>query len=152
MLLRWDGPEQIVETEIARCLSDPERAAVGFLSAKVSSKCERSRGKLSCPLTEAIGLGEQCGAEHKGLVDAWLGPDGVPSRCAEVPDTAFNQAVYNEVAVETKGDRVIVDDSGTGTDGPDSKTWSWKERFEFQRVGSSLKLVSKTATGSPRRY
>jgi hypothetical protein len=157
VVLRWDGPHEVVEKEIARCLSDPERALLGWASARVSSQCDWKSdtgsppdAKMDCPLTTAIGLFDQCGERHKAFLTQWLGEDQLPPQCARIPMTAFHQSVWDEIGIETRDDHIIMDMKGIGTDGPTSKGWQWSERHEVEVVdGKRLKWVKKTIKGSP---
>ena len=148
----------VIDHEAARKLTDPERAAVGYLAAQINADCSWhlqpefapdgavSQGELECELTRALGLGYQCGDAHRDFLRKWLGDD-IPSRCRKVPRTAFVQSTLDDVRVDVQKDRVIVTYSALKTEGPGGKTWSWSEVLEFSLVGPTrLKVEKETIT------
>lgn len=139
-------------------LSDAERAAVGYLSTTVGTDCtwtsapspDGGAGKMRCELTDALGLGEQCGAKHRAFILGWLGDDA-PSRCAQIPTTAFSQSAFDELRLERDGDRVVVDYAVVHTAGPTGPTHSWSETIRFAPRGAQgLRIESRRVTkGKP---
>lgn len=157
--LLWMGKdyEIVIDREALACLSNAERAAVGYVAAVVGSQCswvkhpdaEGRGGQMHCKLTTALGLGHQCQERHKGLLARWLG-DQIPSKCWMIPTTAFAQAVVDEVTLARQGSRIKVAFKATGTTGPSGKAWSWSETLVFEENGpETLKLVRHDVKGKP---
>jgi len=146
---------QLAHDEIA-CLSDAERAAVGYVGTVVGSECRWTKdpdpygegGHMECKLTKALGLGLQCEDAHKSFLKQWLGDD-IPPRCWKIPITAFSQAVLDELTLTTEGNRTIVAFKASGTTGPGGKGWSWSEKLIFEPRGERLKLAKREVQGKP---
>ncbi|MEZ4223422.1 MAG: hypothetical protein R3B13_20920 [Polyangiaceae bacterium] len=150
--------EAVVDHDAAARLTDAERAAVGYLAAQINADCRWSthpevgadgsvtEGDLECELTRALDLGYQCGDEHREFVTGWLA-EYAPSRCSKVPATAYVQSALDEVAVDTRGNVVVVKYTAVKTEGPGAKTWKWSEAIEFERIGATrLKLANSKIT------
>jgi len=142
------------------CLSDAERAAVGYVSAELVSHCEwatlpehTTPGHLDCPYTTALGFGYQCEEKHRSFLLRWLAED-LPPTCAIKPDTAYQQELLVKLEFSSIGARIKVNYEGVGTTGPGAKGWSWTETLVFERRGADrIKLVRRSAKGNrPRSF
>lgn len=146
---------ELAHDELA-CLSDAERAAVGYVATVVGSQCDWTKspnaigekGHMECKLTKALGLGLQCEEAHKSFLKEWLGDD-LPSECWKIPITAYAQAVLDEVTLSAEGPRITVAFKATGTTGPGGKAWKWSETLVFEPRGERLKLAKRTVQGKP---
>jgi len=153
-----------LDREALACLTDPERAAVAYVTPTLGSQCTWAggpdSGHLDCPLTSALGLGYQCEEPHREFLRHWL-PRDAPATCRRWPETAETQEALGELTLTRLGDRVTVayEASGTTVDlgfllpGPgkgDSgrKVWSWSETLVFELRGERLMLVSRKTKGT----
>ncbi|WP_437274643.1 hypothetical protein WME90_25675 [Sorangium sp. So ce375] len=150
----------VVAKDVVACLSEAERAAVGYVSAELVSHCDwaelpadGARGRLDCPYTSALGFGYQCEDTHREFLRRWFQED-MPSRCSQKPDTAYQQEVLVELAFSTVGSRTTVDYKAAGTTGPGGKSWDWAETLVFEPRGAErMKLVRRTTKGiRPKAY
>jgi hypothetical protein len=150
----------VVAKDVVACLSEAERAAVGYVSAELVSHCEwaelpadDARGHLDCPYTSALGFGYQCEDKHRDFLRRWFQED-MPSRCSQKPDAAYQQEVLVELNFSTVGTRTTVDYDAAGTTGPGGKSWAWTETLVFEPRGiERMKLVRRTAKGDrPKAY
>jgi hypothetical protein len=157
--LVWrEGAVLKLDRAALRALSDAERVAVGYLATTIGSDCDwtkppsaaGAKGSMHCELTDALGLGEQCGEKHKAFVMGWLGDDA-PSSCAKIPITAFSQTTFDELSLSRDGDRIVVSYAAVHTDGPGAGTQSWSETIRFAPRGEkALRIESRRVTqGKP---
>ena len=139
-------------------LRDAERAAVAYLATTIGSNCEWTRaptadgqaGSMRCALTDALGLGEQCGEKHRVLVMGWLGDDA-PSSCAKIPTTAFSQTTFDELRLSHDGREIVVSYAAVHTDGPGGSTAAWSETIVFAPRGDhGLRIESRRVTKGAR--
>jgi hypothetical protein len=142
--------ELVTAKDVFPCLSDAERAAVGWVSATVGSQCTwTSEEHMSCRLTSALALGDQCEDAHWAFLRKWL-KGRMPARCWRIPIGAYSQAVINELTLSTVPPRITVAFSATGTTGPAGKAWTWSETLVFEeREPESLELVRHDVKGKP---
>ncbi|MGF2076141.1 hypothetical protein, partial [Enterococcus casseliflavus] len=76
------------------------RVAAAYVASLVGNDCSPASGLdnyadprspvFSCRLTEALGLGVQCGQQHFRFMKEALGPD-LPPWCVAIPITAYVQ-------------------------------------------------------------
>jgi len=157
-LLWWEGEGMdehlVVDADAIGRLTDPERAVVGYVAARVATHCKLDAGReaVRCPLTDALGLGAQCGRAHAALVQRWLSQD-LPDRCDATLFTAFKQGAYEEVTLSSQGSRHTVTYDAVFTLGPGRTTWIWQETLVFGPArdgGDALALISRRITrGAP---
>jgi hypothetical protein len=153
--MRKDYELELDQAALA-CLTDGERAAVGYVATVVGSQCDwRSSPNaigegalMDCKLTKALGLGPQCETRHKEFLTKWLGDDA-PAKCWKIPTTAYSQAVLDEVTLANEGPLILVTFKATGTTGPGGRAWSWSESLTFAPRGDALKLAKRAVKGQP---
>jgi hypothetical protein len=140
-------------------ISQAERVAAAYVASLVGNDCNPAPGVdiyahprgpfLSCRLTEALGLGVQCGEQHFRFMKQALGPD-LPPWCVSMPTTAYFQTALTELSVSSSGRTTTVDYDASGTTGPDGKAWQWHETITFeQQPSGSLRLLKRARTGDP---
>jgi hypothetical protein len=142
-----------LDRETIACLTDAERAAVGFVTPTLGGRCipapgdDDAHGHLDCPLTSALGLGYQCEEKHKEFLQRWL-PKDAPAQCRRWPDTAYTQETLTTLTLTTVGQILTVDYEASGTTGPGGKSWSWSETLVFEADGERLVLASRKMKGT----
>jgi polyhydroxybutyrate depolymerase len=157
LLWRNDDLELELARDAIRCLTDAERAAVGYVASVVGSSCDwvqrpdayGAGGRMRCMLTAALGLGDQCAAPHEDFIESWLGDDA-PAHCWRIPITAYAQAALDEVTLRRDEAAITVAFKATGTTGPGGRAWSWSETLRFEPHGpKALALVHRGVQGKP---
>lgn len=91
----------IVNEELCKTITDPERAALGFVVTFVGSECDWDGeakddfSNLKCKTLTSLNLGYQCSDKHPGFLRKWLRYDVKPAyelrECPTVPYTAGSQ-------------------------------------------------------------
>ena len=148
----------VVDKTAIACLSDAERAAVGYVSAELVSHCEwatrpgdTTPGHLDCPYTSALGFGYQCEEQHRSFLSRWLAED-LPPTCAIKPEGAYHQELLVKLEFSSIRSLIKVKYEAVGTTGPGARSWSWTETLVFQRRGPDrIKLTSRSAKGNRPR-
>lgn len=141
-------------TEAFSCLSDAERAAVGYVAATIPSQCNWISGPdvatsdhMECKLTQALGLGYQCEDKHFSFLRQWL-KDESPSRCAKIPITAYAQTALSEVSLLHDDTRITVSYKAVTTTGPMGEAWTWSEDIVFrEKVAGTLTIEQRKPVG-----
>lgn len=157
LLWRDEDAKVALDGEAFACLSEAERAAVGYVSALGGTECDWKPGgatkpgglpeHMECKLTTALGLGFQCEADHKRFLEGWLGDD-LPATCARVPITAFHQTALDELSITHDGATIVVAYKAITTEGPGADTWRWSETIGFAEKGPrALKIAYKKPVG-----
>src|SRR5690606_11970975 len=68
----------VINDNFSKTLTEPEKAAVGFVVTFVSSECDwdgvpkEDRGNLTCKALTSLGLGFQCSEKHLGFLKKWF--------------------------------------------------------------------------------
>lgn len=119
------GP--VVRLDRITPLTDGLKAILAMYALQNGAGCTGGHESFTCPLTEALELGQQCSDKHVALVHAWF-KEGIPkmtfygdslyregmsqdtlsSICYKMPDTATYQQKWDIIRVETSGNRVII--------------------------------------------
>jgi len=106
--------KKVLEAEINQKdidkLNEPLRALCAYYSAYSGSGCDRD-GK--CPLTTALGLGNQGSDEHKKILIKWFPNDSIVQRmidqnCFVGISGANSFCEYNTLSFEQRQDTVII--------------------------------------------
>jgi hypothetical protein len=157
--------EMHVDLKALDPLSPQLRAILAYYAMRANSNCPVGewRGKdyiMQCGLTTALGLGNQCSAEHVAPVQKWF-PDGLPSLddddqrvaeavrkgtlrdlCNNVPDTATRRNQWDVIRVRVAGDIVDVHAVEAWTSGPDGKSGENQYDTTFQVLQDRVKVRS----------
>lgn len=137
-----------VDREALRCLTEPERAAIAYLTVDLGSGCEPQFDdgepkSVKCTLTAAMGIEDHCGAKHRALVEKWF--KKVPDYCAVSVDGANHQEILDRLELVVDGRRIGLEYDAVGVEwGPGSKDLAWSETLTFEQTGESLKLLGRT--------
>ena len=139
----------ILDEDDLATMTDPERAAVGYLATTIGTDCDwagKGGENLDCKLTTALDLGYQCSARHRQYLEKWLGDDR-PAQCVKRPITAFTQTAFNWLTITTVGRKITVAYAAQGVSLQDRRSWSWEETIVFEKQpGERLELVKRTRT------
>jgi hypothetical protein len=147
-------------------LSPAMRAILAFYAMRANSGCppgewSGDRYRMQCPLTTALGLGDQCSDEHIALVRKWF-KDGIPpvnldkaeavrigksgkfeDACNATPYTATHQTNWLTLRVERKKpDLMTVEASGAGTSGPEADSGFFTDVTTYRILPDRVKVVS----------
>lgn len=154
--LAWNDAEYQLQsdTQAFSCLSDAERAAVGYVAATIPSQCNWISGPdvatselMECKLTQALGLGYQCEAKHFAFLRQWL-KDETPALCAKIPITAYAQTALSEVSLLHDDTRITVSYKATTTTGPMGEAWTWSEDIVFrEKAPDALTIEQRKPVG-----
>lgn len=139
-----------------KTISDPERAALGYVSLSVGSECDwdgeanDDRSNLNCKVTHALGLGYQCSDKHLSFLNHWFrdNPEALANlkNCSAVPFTATAQNTFNHIALTTKADMIKVNFEASGINMREAAFWEWSEELVFKVYSNKLELVSQRVT------
>jgi len=145
----------MINEELCKTLTNPERAALGFVATFIGSECnwdgqgKSEFGNLKCKTLTALDLGYQCSDKHLGFLRNWFKNDIKSLKelenCPIVPDGATRQETFDYINLIVKDKIVSVEFGVSGVDmhrGGDS--WSWTETDQFQiDDNNSIKLIKK---------
>ncbi|MCC9165399.1 hypothetical protein [Pontibacter harenae] len=139
-----------------KTISDPERAAIGYVATFVGSDCDwdgeanESFSNLNCKVIDALNLGYQCSDKHLSFLRHWLRntPKALErlESCPVVPFTATSQKTFTSLAVTTKADTIKVNYEASGMNLREEAFWEWTEELIFKVVDDRLELVSQQKT------
>lgn len=144
-----------IDEELSKTLSDPERAALGYVATFIGSECDwdgdfkEDRSNLKCMVLSALDLGYQCSDQHLGFLrEMFKNDSGVldelkSENCPTVPYTASNQNTFDEITLTVKENTISVFFKANGINITTSERWSWTETDHFQVNGDHIKLIKK---------
>ena len=149
-----DSSENIVINDsLCAKLSDPQKAALGYVATFVGSDCDwdgdydDNRTNLKCKILTALDLGYQCSEKHLGFLRQWFRGDTVSLHklegCPTVPYTATIQETFVEINLTTKGNAIAVYFEGNGVNLREQQNWSWTETDYFLVEGDRIKLAKQ---------
>ena len=125
-----------------KTISDPEKAALGFLATFIGNECEwdgdpkGTRSNLKCRILTALNLGYQCSDIHLGFLRKWFKNDANSLKeledCPTTPDGSTIQDTFEKISLSIKGDIISVQFKATGINLREQKTWSWTETVLFK--------------------
>lgn len=93
-------------------ITEPERAALGYVATFVGNECEwdgrkpdENRSNLKCKLLSYLDLGYQCSDKHLGFLNKWFSKDSIVltklEKCPTIPNGATKQSTFEEIYMET---------------------------------------------------
>lgn len=102
----------VLNKEYQKNITEPERAALGYVATFVGNECEwdsgspdENRSNLDCKLLSYLDLGYQCSDKHLGFLNNWFSKDSVAlnklKRCPTIPNSATKQSTFDEVSLKT---------------------------------------------------
>jgi hypothetical protein len=142
-----------IDEELCKTLSEPERAALGYVATFIGSECNwDGEGKddfsnLKCKTLTALDLGYQCSDKHLGFLRKWFKNDKKILKeledCPTVPYTASSQQTFDFINLIVKGNIISVEFAASGVNMPMGETWEWSETDYFQVDKDNIKLIKK---------
>jgi len=136
-------------------LSDPERAAIGYVATFIGNECQWDGdahddwSNLDCTIITALGLGYQCSDQHLGFLRNWFSTDKrvifelETSNCPIIPYTATRQNTFDEIVLEVTGDLITIVYKANGVNLREQESWEWSETVYFRLAQGSLELIQK---------
>ncbi|MGJ1421576.1 hypothetical protein ACR79T_18295 [Sphingobacterium spiritivorum] len=142
-----------INTDLAKNLSDPERAAIGYIATFIGNECQwdgpykDDRSNLKCKILTALQLGYQCSEQHIGFLKKWFIDDKVVLEelqgCPTIPDGATIQNTFDEISFKKEGDKLAVSFIVSGYNMREEKSWKWVETDYFEINGNTIRCVRK---------
>jgi hypothetical protein len=143
----------IINEELCKSLSEPERAALGFVVTFIGSECDwdgeakDDYSNLKCKTLTALDLGYQCSDKHLGFLRQWFKNDRKTLKelegCPTVPYTATSQNTFNYINLNVKDNKISVKFGANGVNMRMGQIWSWTETNHFQFDTDNIKLIKK---------
>jgi hypothetical protein len=144
----------IINEKLCKTLSEPERAALGFVVTFIGSECnwdgkaKDDRSNLKCKTLTALNLGYQCSEEHLGFLRKWFANDSNSIKelkdCPTTPFKASIQETFNYINLNVKGNLISIEYGATGVNMQNNdETWSWNETDYFLVDKHTIKLIKK---------
>lgn len=140
-----------INKEYCKNISEPERAAIGFVASFIGSECDwdgkanENYDNLSCKINTALNLGYQCSETHLSFLRKWFKKDKKSlerlTDCSAVPYTATVQNTFSYINVQTKGDTIKITFKASGVDMRSQDSWRYKEENTFVLKKDNLLLV-----------
>lgn len=136
-----------LNTNYIKTLTDPQRAALGYIASDVSNECYWDGDKnadgsnLKCKFLSALNLGYQCSEKHLSFLKKWFSEDHkVLERlqyCQKTESSAKIQDHFSEIKMITTKDTIKIIYSAIGEDSEKQKTWRWQEEstYSFTKIG-----------------
>lgn len=153
-----DSSAPVVHLDRISPLTDGLKAIFAMYALQNGAGCTGEHETLSCSLTEALGLGQQCSDKHVSLVHAWF-KDGIPkmsgygnhvyrkvsqgtlsSICYKMPDSATYQRRWDIIRIEKSGNRVMVDAHGGWLVREGSGSFKYQSEYEIGQ--GTVKIIS----------
>ena len=142
----------VINDTLSRSLSDPERAALGFVATFVGSECywdgavAVDRSNLQCRVLTALDLGYQCSEKHLGFLRSWFRNDSRSLKqletCPTIPYTATVQSSFDYINLAVRRDTIEVTSGISGMNMRAGEHWSWREIDWFKVDGNTINHVA----------
>jgi hypothetical protein len=152
-LWRDGESNMIINEEYCKTISDPEKAALGFIATNIGNDCSwdgdytENERNLKCKIITALDLGYQCSEKHLGFLRQWFKNDAQSLKelesCSHIPDTASMQNTFDEITLTTKENKISVSFKANGVDLRENKIWTWSETYDFEFNNNSIKIIKK---------
>lgn len=147
-----NGAVQLNTTYI-KTLTEPQRAALGYIATDVSSECnwdgvkKADASNLKCRLLSALNLGYQCSETHLSFLKKWFKEDTkVLERlqyCNKTESSAKIQDHFIEIKMITTKDSIKILYSAVGEDLEKQKTWGWQEESTYSFTKTGIKQINR---------
>ncbi len=136
-----------------KTITDPERAVLGYVATFIGNECgwdgqaNENRGNLKCKILSGLNLGYQCSNQHLGFLRFWFrnNKDIIKEleNCPTTPDGATVQDTFDEINIETSGNKITVSFKANGINMREGKSWNWTEKQFFEFKNNELILLKK---------
>lgn len=152
----------IINEELCKTLTDPERAALGFVVTFIGSECnwdgeaKDDFSNLKCKALASLNLGYQCSDKHLGFLRQWLRNDSICLKelkdCPTIPYTANSQSTFDFINLKVKDSIISVEFGANGVNMRMGETWSWTETDYFQLAKDYIRLIKKAESKVKRQH
>jgi hypothetical protein len=152
----------IINEELCKTLTDPERAALGFVVTFIGSECnwdgeaKDDFSNLKCKTLTSLNLGYQCSDRHLGFLRRWFRNDSKCLKelkdCPTVPYTASSQSTFDFINLKVKSNIISVEFGANGVNMRMGETWSWTETDLFQLDKDNIHLIKKDESKVKREH
>ncbi len=152
----------IINEELCKSLTEPERAAIGFVVTFIGSECDwdgeakDNFSNLKCKTLTALDLGYQCSDKHLGFLRRWFKNDSKTLKeledCPTVPYTATSQNTFDYINLKVKDNKISVEFGANGVNMRIGQSWSWTETDHFQFDIDNIKLIKKEESKVKREH
>lgn len=148
----------VIDEEFCKTISDPERAALGYVATFIGNECEwdgeyrEDRSNLKCKILTSLNLGYQCSDKHLGFLRKMFQQDAAvlgelkTGDCPTTPDGANSQNTFDEINLTVKGNQLLVSFKANGVNLRSGESWSWTETNIFLVQGNTIRLVKKQSS------
>jgi hypothetical protein len=143
----------VINDELCKNLTDPERAALGFVVTFIGSECQwdgeakDDLSNLKCKTLTALDLGYQCSNQHLDFLRKWFKNDSksleILKDCPTVPYTANSQNTFDFINLKVIDNVILVEFSASGINMRMGENWEWTETDYFKLDKDNLKLIKK---------
>ena len=152
----------IINAELSKSLTEPERAALGYVVTFIGSECnwdgeaKEEFSNLKCKTLSSLNLGYQCSDQHLGFLRQWFRNDSKSLEelkdCPIVPYTANSQSTFDYINLKVKDNIIAVEFAANGVNMRMGERWSWTETDHFQLDKDNIKLLSKDKSKIKRQH
>ena len=114
----------VINEELCKTLTEPERAALGFVVTFIGSECnwdgeaKDDFSNLKCKTLTALDLGYQCSDKHLSFLRQWFKNDSKTLKeledCPTVPYTATSQNTVDYINLKMKDNIIVVEIGANG--------------------------------------
>lgn len=136
-----------------KTITDPEKAALAYAATFIGNGCswdgkaDENRGNLKCVILSGLNLGYQCSNQHLGFLRAWFRNNKKILKelenCPTTPDGATVQDTFDEINIETSGNKITVSFKASGMNMREATSWNWSEKHFFEVKNNELLLLRK---------
>lgn len=150
--LNKQGVLQLNEDYI-KTLTDPQRAALGFVTTGVDHDCywdgdkKADENNLKCKFLWALNLGYQCSETHLGFLKKWFKEDPeVLDRlqyCSKNETTPKNKEFFLWLKMATTDNNIKIIYSAAGIDSDTNSNWKWTEASSYSYTNTGIKQISR---------
>ena len=151
-----------INEDFCKTITDPEKAALGYVVTFIDSDCERSEesmddfSNLKCKTLSALNLGSKCSDKHLGFLRKWFKKDSkslkVLEDCPTVPYTASSQSTFDFINLTVKDNNISVEFGVRGINMRIGESWSYSETDYFQLFMDNIKLIKKIESKVKREH
>ncbi len=148
----------VLNDDYLKNTSDPEKAALGYISFNIGSECEwdgkvnDDRSNLKCKMLTGLGLGYQCSDKHIGFLNKWFAKDTVALKklkaCPTIPNTATKQTTFDEISIKTntQDQTILINYKVTGLNMREGRISSYTKTDKFEYNIDNITLINSEKT------
>lgn len=143
----------VLNEEYCQTLSEPERAALGYIGSFIGSDNEwdgepkEDMSNLKSKILTILNLGYQRSEKHLSFLRKWFKNDPKAlsklENCPLIPSGATVQNTFDKIDLTVKGDTISVDFKASGINLKEGKSWEWTETDLFKFSADDIKLIKQ---------